>query len=166
MRIGLPAASFLAMAVLQTGLSRAAEERITGVLEKTTKEGACCQIRDALKDLYFVEASGDVAKICNEMLGRKVVVTGVVEKKGEDYFVAAKKVAEAPVIRAPLPEPPPKEAPKETPGKEESKEAKKETGDAKETSKDAKEPGGKAKAEEKSPDVPKEPAKDAPGGSK
>ncbi len=164
MRIGLPSGVSLSVSViLYASLSLAAEERITGVIEKTTKEGACCQVRDALKDLYYVEASDEVAKDCNNMLGKKAVVTGTVEKKGEDYFVAAKKVTDAPVIKAPLPELPAKETAKEGPGEDGKDAAKKDSGDAKEikdSQKDAKDAGSN-KAEGKPADSMKEPAEDA-----
>ena len=126
--------------------SWAAEEKITGVLEKTDKAGACCQIRDALKDLYFVSASGEAAKTCAAMIGRKVVVTGVVEKKGEDWFVTARSVADAPVVTAPLPEPPPKEKPKEASKEEAGKSSKEASGAA--AGDAAKEPPKESKKED------------------
>jgi hypothetical protein len=97
-------------------VSRAAEEHIRGVLEKTVKAGACAQATDALNDTYYVVKTAESEKMCNELMGKRVVLTGVVEQRAGDpaYYLNLKaaepyqpklppKPAEAASPSAPLP---------------------------------------------------------------
>jgi len=59
------------------------EERIRGVLEKTAKPNACAQITDALNDIYYVVKTVESEKACAPLIGRRVVLTGTVEERGE-----------------------------------------------------------------------------------
>jgi hypothetical protein len=100
-------------------VSRAADEHIRGVLEKTVKAGACVQVTDALNETYYVVKTAESEKLCNELLGKRVVLTGVVEERAGDpaYYLNLKaaepyqpklppKPAEAAGTSAPLPPPP------------------------------------------------------------
>jgi hypothetical protein len=74
----------------------AAEEKIRGVLEKTTKGGACAQITDALNDVYYVSKSDESEKAVADFVGKniRVLITGTVEQKEGDtaFFFNLKSV--------------------------------------------------------------------------
>ncbi len=75
--------------VVGVSLYGAVEERIIGVLEKTAKSGACAQITDVLKETYYVAKSSQAERLCKPLIGKKVVVAGVVEERNGDpsyYF--------------------------------------------------------------------------------
>jgi hypothetical protein len=78
--------------------SRAAEEKIRGVLEKTAKPGACAQITDALSDVYYINKTDEAEKAVASFVGKtqKVVITGTVEtKEGDASLFFNLKSAEA-----------------------------------------------------------------------
>jgi hypothetical protein len=74
----------------------AAEEKIRGVLEKTTKAGACAQITDALNDIYYVSKTDEAEKAIADFVGKniRVVIAGTVEQKEGDpaFFFSLKTV--------------------------------------------------------------------------
>lgn len=76
-----------------TAVLNAAEERIRGVLEKTARTDACAQITDALNETYFIAKSDAAVKLCADLMGKRVVVTGVVEQRPGDpaYYLLLKK---------------------------------------------------------------------------
>ena len=89
----------LMIAALVLGVSAslfAGEEKIRGVLEKTTKPGACAQITDALSEIYYVTKSDEAEKMIATFVGKneKVVITGTVEQKEGDpaYYFTLKSV--------------------------------------------------------------------------
>ena len=89
----------LMIATLVLGVSAsliAGEEKIRGVLEKTTKPGACAQITDALSEIYYVTKSDEAEKMIATFVGKneKVVITGTVEQKEGDpaYYFTLKSV--------------------------------------------------------------------------
>ncbi len=69
------------------------EERIRGVLEKTARPNACAQITDALNDIYYVVKTVASEKSCAPLIGRRVVLSGTVEERGEArvYFLTLKR---------------------------------------------------------------------------
>lgn len=75
---------------------RAAEETIRGTLETTAKPGAAAQITDALKEIYYVVKTPEAEKACAGMIGRKVVLVGLVEQRtgDADYFFKLRSVTE------------------------------------------------------------------------
>jgi hypothetical protein len=94
------------------------------VLEKTVKAGACAQVTDALNEIYYVVKTAESEKQCNELMGKRVVLTGTVEQRAGDpaYYLNVKaselyqpklpaKPAEA-TPQAPLPPAAGTEAPK------------------------------------------------------
>ncbi len=87
---------------------RAAEEKIRGVLEKTTKAGACAQITDALAEIYYISKTDESEKAIAEYVGKnvKVVISGTVEAKEGDpsYFFALKTVEKYAPKLPPAPE--------------------------------------------------------------
>lgn len=85
-----PAALLLAFFAART---EGVEERIRGVLEKTAKPNACAQITDALNDVYYVVKTVESEKACAPLIGRRVVLTGTVEERGEAqvYFLTLKR---------------------------------------------------------------------------
>lgn len=108
--------------LLTARLTGAAEEHIRGVLEKTGKEGACAQITDALNDIYYVVRTPEAQKLCEPLMGQRVMLTGVVEQKQGDtsYFLNLKSASPyqpklppgKPETTAPsVPLPPPAEKP-------------------------------------------------------
>lgn len=110
-RISIP---LLSGVLLLAGAAHGVDEHIRGVLEKTARTDACAQITDALNEIYYV-AKGDAAeKMCAELMGKRVVLTGTVEQHAGDtaYYLVLKK-AEA--YQAKLPA-----APKTTDGKSET----------------------------------------------
>ncbi|MBI3830834.1 MAG: hypothetical protein HY291_15040 [Planctomycetes bacterium] len=83
----------LAGFLLLTGPAHGVDEHIRGVLEKTARTDACAQITDALNEIYYV-AKGDAAeKMCADLLGKRVVLTGTVEQHAGDtaYYLVLKK---------------------------------------------------------------------------
>lgn len=66
----------------------AVEEHIIGVLETTVKPGACAQIKDALKETYYIVKTDESDKACKALIGKRVEVFGVVEERAGDpsYF--------------------------------------------------------------------------------
>jgi hypothetical protein len=62
-------------------------------LEKTAKPNACAQITDALNDVYYVVKTVASEKACAPLIGRRVVLTGTVEERGEArvYFLTLKR---------------------------------------------------------------------------
>ncbi|MGD0090736.1 MAG: Ig domain-containing protein [Planctomycetota bacterium] len=88
----------------------AGEEKIRGLLEKTTHPGACAQITDALADVYYIVKSDEAEKAVAKYAGKteKVVVAGTVETKEGDpaYFLNLKSV-EPYAPKLPPPPPPP-----------------------------------------------------------
>jgi hypothetical protein len=96
---------------------RASEEKIRGVLEKTTKPGACAQIADALADVYYVAKTEEAEKAVAKYVGKneRVVVSGTVEQKEGDpaFFLNLKAVEPYAAKLPPAPPPPePKAEPK------------------------------------------------------
>ena len=77
-------------------VSRGAEEKIRGLLEKTVKPDACAQIVDALNEVYYVAKTDATEKMVANFVGKnqKVVVTGTVENKPNETvpFINAKSV--------------------------------------------------------------------------
>ncbi|HEY3323453.1 MAG TPA: hypothetical protein VGP72_23570 [Planctomycetota bacterium] len=98
-----------------------AEEKIRGVLEKTTKGGACAQITDALADVYYITKTDEAEKAIASYVGKneKVVITGTVEnKEGDTASFFNLKTVEAynpkmPPAPPPPPPPPPVAKPEE-----------------------------------------------------
>ena len=92
MRRSILAGTFLVL-VLGADCTRAVEEHIRGVLEKTVREGACAQITDALNEIYYVLKTPDSEKLCGQYLGQRVLLTGSVEPRGAEgaYFLNVKK---------------------------------------------------------------------------
>lgn len=74
--------------------SHATEETIRGTLETTAKPGATAQITDALKEIYYVVKTPEAEKACAGMIGRKVVLVGIVEQRtgDADYFFKLRSV--------------------------------------------------------------------------
>lgn len=72
--------------LVMTVAARSAEEKIRGILEKTTKAGACAQITDALSDVYYITKTDESEKAVANFVGKnqKVVITGTVEAKEGD----------------------------------------------------------------------------------
>jgi CO dehydrogenase/acetyl-CoA synthase gamma subunit (corrinoid Fe-S protein) len=122
MRLTFLLAGFLAALALRVG---AGEEKIRGVLEKTSRPGACAQITDALSETYYVNKTDQAEKLVAEYVGKniKVVISGIVEQKENDpaYYFALKSV-EKYTPKLPLPPPPPAE-PKAADSKTEEKPA-------------------------------------------
>ena len=87
--LALPAIVF----VLYAQSCPAAEEHIRGVLEKTAKSGASAQITDALNETYFVTKTPEGDKWCQDLMGKRVVLTGTVEQQTGDtaYFLRLTK---------------------------------------------------------------------------
>ena len=88
----------------------AGEEKIRGLLEKTTVSGACAQITDALADVYYVVKSDEAEKAVAQYLGKdqKVVVSGTVEtKEGNPAYFFNLKSVEPYAPKLPPPPPPP-----------------------------------------------------------
>ncbi len=90
---------YLAVAVLALSVSvvaRAGEEKIRGMLEKTTKPEACGQIADALNEIYYVTKSDAAEKMIADFVGKKqkVVLTGTIETKPNESvpFINLKSV--------------------------------------------------------------------------
>jgi len=71
--------------LLATAHASAVEERIRGVLEKTAKPNAIAQITDALKETYYIAKSENAEKLCKDLMGKRVVVTGTVEQRPGDH---------------------------------------------------------------------------------
>ncbi|HYF48508.1 MAG TPA: hypothetical protein VEJ63_03840 [Planctomycetota bacterium] len=72
-------------------VNAAAEETIRGVLEKTTRAGACAQITDVLGETYYVLKTDESEKLVADFVGKniRVVITGTAEQKEGDaswYF--------------------------------------------------------------------------------
>ena len=76
--------------------ARSAEEKIRGILEKTSKGGACAQITDALSEIYYINKTDDAEKAIEKFVGKneRVLISGTVESKEGDpsYFFALKSV--------------------------------------------------------------------------
>ncbi|MBE7464520.1 MAG: hypothetical protein HS116_13660 [Planctomycetes bacterium] len=72
----------------------AVEERMLGTLEKTAKPGACAQITDALSEIYYIIKTPESERACRELMGHKVALVGVVEKRAgdDDYYFSLKSV--------------------------------------------------------------------------
>ena len=90
---GVHLAALLLACLPGLAAARAADEHIRGVLEKTVKPGACAQITDALKEIYYVVKNDEAEKACAELMGKRVVLTGVVEQRQGDaaYFLSLRK---------------------------------------------------------------------------
>jgi len=100
------------------------EEHVQGVLEKTVREGACAQLTDVLNDVYYVLKTPEAERALADLIGKKVVITGVVEQRGNDpaYYLSFRsatlyqpKSATKPpdTGSGPLPPPTPSAAPDE-----------------------------------------------------
>lgn len=96
--------------------ARATEETIRGTLETTAKAGAAAQITDALKEIYYVVKTPEAEKACAGMIGRKVVLVGVVEQRtgDADYFFKLRTVEQL----KPKGEQPAKEGEPDAPGED------------------------------------------------
>ena len=111
-------AGLLLVVLLSPMLVRAAEDKIRGVLEKTTKAGACAQITDAVSDTYYIVKSDEAEKLIADFVGKnvRVVITGAVEEKKDDpAFYFNLKAIEKYEPKLPPP-PPPSAAAGESPG--------------------------------------------------
>ena len=88
--------ALVAAAWLPAARGLGVEERIRGVLEKTAKEGALAQITDALKEIYYVSKSDAAEKLCKDLIGKRVVLTGTVEQHAgdADFFLVVVKAEE------------------------------------------------------------------------
>ena len=85
--------SLYVLLLFNAASSQATEEHLRGVLEKTVKPGACAQITDALRETYFINNTPDAQKITQDMLGKRVMLTGIVEQHAgdPDYFFKLNK---------------------------------------------------------------------------
>ncbi|MCW8129049.1 MAG: hypothetical protein KIS92_01575 [Planctomycetota bacterium] len=102
------------LAAILAGTAHGVEERIRGVLEKTARPDACAQIKDALNETYYISKSEPAEKMIAELMGKRVLITGIVEQHPGDpaYYFVLKK-AEPYAAKLPA-------APKTTDGKTES----------------------------------------------
>ena len=88
----------------------AVEEHLRGVLEKTVKPEACAQITDALKEVYYIVAKPEAQKMCADLFGKRVLLTGTVEQHPGDqeyFFSLAKAESLEPVAETGNPGPAP-----------------------------------------------------------
>jgi len=87
---------FVVLTLLLSAHLSAAEERIIGVLEKTTKTGACAQITDSLNEVYYITKTDEEEKLVAPIAGKniKVVIAGTVESRDAEtaYFFTLKTI--------------------------------------------------------------------------
>lgn len=121
MRLTFIFAGFVLVLVQRAG---AGEETIRGMLEKTSRPGACAQIADALAEVYYINKTDAAEKLIADYVGKnvRVVITGSVEQKENDpaYYFALKSVEKhTPKLPVASPQPADKKAadprPAETP---------------------------------------------------
>jgi len=102
-----------------TAVAQGAEETLRGVLEQTTRHGACAQLTDALGETYYIVKTDETEKMIAPYVGknRPVKVVGTAENRdGEIHIYFNAKRVEA-VAKKEEPAKQPADKPNEDAGK-------------------------------------------------